>query len=108
VNLHGSKVTCYSFNYDDSPSMAGLRVVNVEQSLQIDGSEKWAVRWMGRCVSRKGTISYEPQPSSRGEAWLKKFRFDDLDEALRAGAALAEGLRKWTPNVTSPPERVSW
>ena len=41
----------------------------------------WSVRDIFGCLDRNGLREYEPQPSSRGKRFLKRFRFP-LDEAL--------------------------
>lgn len=62
--------------------------VTVDRGVQMDGSVQWAVRWMGRCVNRRGEWSYEPIPSSRTDRWLKAHRFD-LETALRLAEKVA-------------------
>lgn len=62
--------------------------ISVESSAQRDGSMLWAVRWMGRCLNRRGGWDLEPIPSSRTEAWLRAHRFD-LETALRLAWAAA-------------------
>lgn len=49
-----------------------------------DGVKRWAVRDGRQCMSLKGVWEYEPMPSNRTRAWLKRFRFLDLDAALDA------------------------
>jgi hypothetical protein len=63
--------------------------IKVEHAGQMDGSTKWAVRWQGRCLSRRGEWEYEPIPSSRSDGWLARHRFDHLESALRAARVAA-------------------
>lgn len=47
------------------------------------GEDRWAVlNVYGNCLSRSGKWDYEPQPSSRSDKWLARFRFS-LDEAIQ-------------------------
>lgn len=46
---------------------------------------RFAVRWMGRCLTREVEWEFEPQPSSRDEAFYERCRFMSFEEA--AGAA---------------------
>jgi hypothetical protein len=62
--------------------------LHVDRSVQMDGTEKWAVRWMGRCLGRDGEWDYEPIPSSRSDRWLAQYRHD-LETALRLAVAAA-------------------
>jgi hypothetical protein len=70
-----------------------LFCVEVHRAPQMSGVEWWAVRRMGRCLSRRGVWEHEPLPSSRTDAWLKRFRFPNLEEALAAA-------RKALPEIT--------
>lgn len=58
---------------------------NAPPGFTIAGFEdrQWAVRRMGRCLSRTNKWVWEPQPSSRTPTFLKRHRFT-LDEALPA------------------------
>jgi len=47
------------------------------------GAGRWAICWMGDCLSPDGTWSREPRPSDRDDDWLDAHRFD-LSAALRA------------------------
>lgn len=60
---------------------------------------KWAVRFAGQCLSVKGRWEYEPQPSSRSDSFLRRFRFDDLEQAKEAAkkariSLISEGFMK--------------
>lgn len=63
--------------------------VDVEFSGRLDeGLALYAVRNVGRSLSRKGEWDEEPRPSSRTDKWLTKHRFP-LDEALRLAREIA-------------------
>lgn len=63
-----------------------LYAISVHRARQMDGTELWAVRWMGRCLNRRLGWDYEPIPSSRTKRWLATHRFP-LDEAMRLARA---------------------
>lgn len=43
---------------------------------------KWAVKWRGRCIGKKGKWEFEPIPSSRTDKFYARCRFDSIEEAL--------------------------
>ncbi len=45
---------------------------------------KWAVRRLSFCLAKDGEWEYEPQPSSRDDAFYDRCRFASLEEALAA------------------------
>lgn len=55
-----------------------------------DEQEAWAVLLGGMCLSKSGTYSYEPQPSSRTDAWLAQHRFGSAQEAMIAARKAQE------------------
>lgn len=60
--------------------------------VQSRGRGMFAVVTRSLCLSKAGTWDYEPLPSSRTDAWRKRYRFT-FDEACR----LAE---EWAPKLT--------
>lgn len=52
---------------------------------------QWAVKHHSSCLSSSGKWDYEPNPSSRTDAWKRRHRFTE-EEALRLA-------RKHAPNV---------
>lgn len=80
--------------------------VVIDRVRQADGSYKWAVRdSMRECFSNTksgGTWSYESMPSSRPKNWIKRYRFDSLDEAFAAARRGAEiKLKKYRRRIES-------
>lgn len=75
-------------------TLAANRDVRIERAMQMDGSEKWAVRRHGDCLDRSGQWEYEPLPSSRDDDFLARCRFDSASEAIAAAVeALARGAK---------------
>lgn len=62
----------------------------------------WAVCRHGRCINGKGEWDYEPQPSSRTDAWIKAHRFT-MEMALRLAreAAPLVNVNGYTPTVVA-------
>ena len=57
---------------------------------QMQGPPLYAVRKRSWCLHRNGTWDYEPQPSSRTDAFLKTHRFATFDQALVAARGAVE------------------
>ncbi len=68
--------------------------VAIDKREQMDGSVKWAVTWGGNTLNRSGNWSYERQPSSRTDAYLRSNRFDTLDEAWEAAIKASRRMLK--------------
>lgn len=62
----------------------GTDEITVQRRRQIDGPDLWAVCLRGYVLNKKGKWEYEPIPSSRTDAFLKRCRFNGLLEAVRA------------------------
>ena len=57
----------------------------IREMLQMSGPPKWAVRLREHWVwTKHGRWEYQPQPSSRTKAFLRRARYDTLNEAMRA------------------------
>ena len=54
-------------------------------------NDRWAVTWLGACLSREGKWEQEPIPSEREEPWLDEHRFG-YDEALQLARVKAPFL----------------
>lgn len=60
-----------------------------------DGKKKWAIHEGGSFVlSKRGDWVYEPMPSSRTKSFLKRTRFDSIEEAFAALDAYKKRRRK--------------
>jgi hypothetical protein len=74
-----------TFHRMNSPSYAG---------------EKWAVRQLSHCLNRDGEWEYQPQPSSRDDAFYARCRFDSLEQAL---ATFDSANKKTGPDEPAKP-----
>lgn len=79
--------TTYTLNLDD-PYHEHITVelmARAGESPNKTDHDWWAVKKMGRrCLNVKGQWEYEPQPSSRNDAFFARTRWP-LDEALQRG-----------------------
>lgn len=73
-------------------------------TVEYAGNDRWAVRWMSRCLNAGRSWDWEPIPSEREDDWLDGHRFD-LDTALKLakeaaphitvnGITVADALRR--------------
>lgn len=68
--------------------------VNVELAVQRDGSRLWAIRYRGDVWTREGEWEWEPMPSGRDDAFLKRARWT-FDEAISEASRISlEAQRK--------------
>lgn len=51
---------------------------------QIEGPDKFAVRLHGRCLDINSQWTFEPMPSNRDDAFMKRCRFDGFEDAVKA------------------------
>lgn len=69
-------------------------------SVELTGVDRWAIRWHGQVYNHeKREWSYEPLSSGRTPTWLRKHRYNTLEEALSDAQRLAPNL---TVNGTTP------
>lgn len=61
-----------------------LDTTYVELVARPDGPDRYAVRKDGLCLNKRGKWEYEPMPSSRTDAFLKRCRFDTFAQAEAA------------------------
>jgi hypothetical protein len=62
--------------------------IKVQRAQQIAGPDLWkATRAGGDCLSKSGTREWEPMPSSRDDAFMKRCRFDSAAQAIDAALA---------------------
>src|SRR5690349_8926673 len=62
----------------DKPHRSQVTLDRVRQS---DGEDKWAVRKGSEVLCKNGKWEYEPMPSNRTEAFLRRARFNTPIEA---------------------------
>lgn len=62
----------------------GTELTHIEIREQRDGKDKWAVVRMGMVLNRAGEWEYEPLPSSRSDAFIRRTRFEAPVIALAA------------------------
>lgn len=55
------------------------------------GGDRWAVCRYGQCLDAKGVWNHEPRPSSRTDAWKRRFRHD-RDTAIRLATEAARTI----------------
>lgn len=65
---------------------AGCETVTLEKVLQRDGRFLYAIRKRGFVLNKRGRWEYEPNPSSRTDAFLQRCRFKTVPAALAAWA----------------------
>lgn len=58
--------------------------IQIQRARQFDGPDRWKVIRGSHCLSKRGDWVYEPLPSSRTDAFLKRCRFDDAGDAIDA------------------------
>ena len=63
--------------------------LEIRESLQSGGIIKWRITRYGTAdypyvLNKSGVWEWEPQPSSRTDAFLERCRFDTLEEATKA------------------------
>ncbi len=75
--LPGFTVTRYTLNGSDPFRPITIELVANPRT----GVDKWAVRQGSNCLAKDGEWEYEPQPSSRDDAFLDRCRYKTLEEA---------------------------
>lgn len=73
------------YNSDAAHSWASIEATKFDEKGQ---PTKWCILEGGSCLAIDGEFEYEPQPSSRSEAFFERTRFNTVEEAY----AMAE---KW-------------
>lgn len=68
-------------------SVRALNPARISLTYGLYDGPRYVVRQLSYCLNRDGEWEYEPQPSSRDDAFIDRCRFRSLDEA-------AETLRK--------------
>lgn len=87
TSIEVSQYTVYPTGYADtaSPSDKQHWVVTVQ-----DRGQGWAVCWMGDVLTRDGEWEWEPQPSSRDDAFYARCRFTTEEEAKDRALAIVD------------------
>lgn len=80
------RVTRYEVNaYPDLESInASIFLITVEHR----GNDRWAVCLRGRVLGKRNNWSWERNPSSRTDRWIKAYRHD-LETALKLAKKIA-------------------
>lgn len=60
----------------------GVIDVRLERVGQREDDDLWAIRDKGFCLNKLGEWEYEPQPSSRSAAFIRRCRWKSADDAL--------------------------
>lgn len=76
------KATCFELlSKDRSAPLGRIRELKIEVRSSESG-KMWAIVDGQNCLNHKGEWEYEPFPSSRSTAYLKRCRWSDLKEAI--------------------------
>lgn len=67
--------------------------VTLERVGQLDGPDRWAIRWSRYCLTRKGKWEYESMPSSRTKTFFARCRFATAEAALAAWDTLTDDAK---------------
>lgn len=65
-----------------TPSRQWDSEITIEAVRSADGPDQYAIRRAGRCLNKKGEWEYEPLPSNRSAAFLKRCRYATLGKAI--------------------------
>lgn len=84
VEINGRYYPVRSIRIDGDPGPGSIHPeVVLEECLQLDGSIRWAVRCSSNVLGTAGW-EWEPQPSSRDDAFLARCRYPTPEAALAA------------------------
>lgn len=93
----GMTIVSYQVDGIQHPTIRHTEItIEATGGLNPDGTRmpvdsKWAIRLTGMVLNKKGQWEFEPIPSSRSDAFLKRARFDSADEALMFLVRAAKG-----------------
>jgi hypothetical protein len=87
-----SHIIPVAWQHDTEPDTLRLRMsemvpIRLERTVGFDGVV-YAIRQGGCCLNKKGEWEFEPIPSSRTDAFLKRCRWKDFEKAYAVFAAL--------------------
>jgi hypothetical protein len=90
VKVQSMLVSALPWSHQDSGPFA----ISVENCgpRERRGEDRWAVRWLGRCLSVSNKWDWEQTNSSRPDEWLDQHRFNDRDEAIARAMTQAPRL----------------
>ena len=90
-----AELTVASYLLHEDPHGMNTEAVRMRQR---DGRILWAVRHGSKCLNQSGEWEYEPQPSSRDDAFFARCRFASTADAIEAyharGSALLSGEKE--------------
>jgi hypothetical protein len=69
-----------SYKIEGTPTFSA---VTIERCENRDGFA-WAIRQGSACLNKKGMWEEEPLPSSRTAAFLRRCRFESIEDAVKA------------------------
>ena len=70
------------FDWDDSSLMDEVKI-SWRGKNRGKGIEHWAIiSWNGNCMTKDGKWEWEPMASQRDDAFIKRCRYDSVEEAL--------------------------
>ena len=78
MQLRNLEVQSYILDQTDPYSI--ILLIRVPQ--RHGQTDKWAIRKNGNCLNKDAEWEYEPQPSSRDDAFLERCRFESSSHAL--------------------------
>jgi hypothetical protein len=78
---------------DDATQVEKARELRIVSVGQIEGPDKFAVRLSGNCLNRRGEWEYEPSPSNRDEAFMRRCRFKTFEDAASRATDAVKLLR---------------
>lgn len=90
--------TAVAWTWDHSDN-GHVDPIKIETAKQMDGSIKYAVRHLEYCLTTKGEWEYEPIPSSRGDDFFKRCRFDTWQQAADTIVAKCEQYGRFTKQI---------
>ena len=90
--------TAVAWTWDHS-NHTHLEPIKIETAKQMDGSIKYAVRHCGAFLTTQGEWEYEPIPSSRGDDFFKRCRFDTWQQAADTIVAKCEQYGRFTKQI---------
>lgn len=76
----GDFIPC-EFRLENSDALDEIRIVERRQK---NGESLWAVKHLSECLNKDFQWEFEPMGSSRDDDFLKRCRFESIEEAIEA------------------------